>query len=89
MPKKSFEEIVQGGVRFLSRFFPQSRYLYFPLLSAALTWIIASREEWKENIFSWEVWLDPHFVKNKPDEFILNFFTEHPGLSRTFSEEIR
>lgn len=89
MPKVSFEEIVRGGIRFISQFFPQARYLYFPLLSAALVWAIERSKEWKEKIFSWEVWLDPHYVNVKPDTFIIDFFINHPGLSQTFSEEIR
>jgi hypothetical protein len=89
MEKKSFEKIVRGGIRFVSRFFPQSQYLYFPLLSAALVWAIESTLEWQKKIFSWEVWLDPSFVKVKSDEFILSFFANHPDLSQTFAEEIK
>jgi hypothetical protein len=88
MTKKSFEKIVQEGIRFIARFFPHSQYLYFPLLSASLVWAIKSNREWREKIFSWEVWLDPSFVEVKSGEFILSFFSEHPGLSHTFSEEI-
>ena len=88
MTKKSFEKIVQEGIRFIARFFPHSQYLYFPLLSAALVWAIKSSKEWQEKIFSWEVWLDPSFVKVKSDEFILVFFSDHAGLSQAFSEEI-
>jgi hypothetical protein len=89
MAKKTFEKIVQEGIRFVARFFPQSRYLYFPLLSAALVWAIKSSREWQEKIFSWEVWLDPSFVKVKSDDFILSFFARHSGLARAFAEEIR
>ena len=89
MAKKSFEKIVQEGVRFLARFFPKSQYLYFPLLSAALVWAIESSREWKERIFSWEIWLDPSFVKVKSDDFILNFFSQHSGLARVFAHEIK
>lgn len=89
MEKKSFEKIVQEGIRFIARFFPQSQYLYFPLLSAALVWAIKSSLEWREKIFSWEVWLDPSFVKVKSDEFILSFFSDHADLSHAFAEEIR
>jgi hypothetical protein len=89
MAKKSFEKIVQEGVRFLARFFPQSQYLYFPLLSAALVWAVKSSREWREKIFSWEVWLDPSFVKVKSDDFILNFFTHQSGLAQVFAEEIK
>jgi hypothetical protein len=88
MAKKSFEKIVQEGIRFIARFFPHSQYLYFPLLSAALVWAIKSSQEWREKIFSWEVWLDPSFVKMKPDEFIFDFFVDHPGLSSVFTQEI-
>jgi hypothetical protein len=89
MEKKSFEKIVREGIRFVSRFFPQSQYLYFPLLSAALVWAIESTLEWQKKIFSWEVWLDPSFVRVKSDEFILRFFANHPDLSLTFGEEIQ
>jgi hypothetical protein len=88
MTKKTFNKIVQEGIRFIARFFPQAQYLYFPLLSAALAWAIKSSQEWREKIFSWEVWLDPSFVKVKSDEFILSFFSDHPDLSRAFAEEI-
>jgi len=89
MTKKSFEKIVQEGIGFVARFFPQSRYLYFPLLSAALVWAIKSGREWREKIFSWEVWLDPSFVKVKSDDFILSFFSNHSDLAQTFAEEIQ
>ena len=89
MTKKSFEKIVREGIRFVSQFFPQSQYLYFPLLSAAMVWAIESTIEWKKKIFSWEVWLDPSFVKVKSDEFIMSFFVHHPDLSQTFAEEIK
>ena len=45
--------------------------------------------DWQEKIFSWEVWLDPSFVKVKSDDFVLDFFARHPGLSRAFAEEIK
>ncbi len=89
MTKKTFEKIVQEGIRFIAQFFPQSSYLYFPLLSAALVWSIESSKEWQEKIFSWEVWLDPSFIKVKSDEFILDFFSDQPDLSQAFAEEIQ
>jgi hypothetical protein len=88
MTKKSFERIVQEGIRFIAQFFPRSRYLYFPLMSAALVWAIERSEEWQSKIFSWQVWFDPGFVRVKPDTFILDFFFRHPDLSRVFAEEI-
>lgn len=89
MAKKSFEKVVQEGIRFIAQFFPQSRYLYFPLLSAALVWSIERSKEWKKKIFSWEVWLDPSSMKVKSDEFVLNFFSDHPDLCQAYAEEIQ
>jgi hypothetical protein len=89
MKEKSFEEALQEGIRFVSQFVPQSVYLVFPLLSAALVWAMRSSKAWKEKIFSWKVWLDPQWVKVKPDEFILEFFSNHRELSRVFAAEIR
>ncbi len=89
MTEKTFEKIVREGIRFIAHFFPQSHYLYFPLLSAGLVWAIKSSKEWQEKIFSWEVWLDPAFVKVKPDAFILSFFSAHPELAQAFSSEIQ
>jgi hypothetical protein len=89
MTKKSFEKLVQEGIRFIARFFPKTSYLYFPLLSAALVWAVKSSMDWRDKIFSWEVWLDPSFVKVKSDDFVLGFFTHHPGLSVAFAEEIQ
>ncbi len=89
MKEESFEDVLQEGIKFVSQFVPQSVYLVFPLLSAALVWAMKSSKAWKEKIFSWEVWLDPQWVKAKPDEFILGFFSYHPDLSRVFAAEIR
>lgn len=89
MKEKSFEEVVQEGIGFVAQFFPQSVYLVFPLLSAALVWALKSSEAWEEKIFSWRIWLDPHAVKVKPDEFILQFFSRHSALSQVFAEEIK
>ena len=89
MTKKSFEKVAQEGIRFLARFFPQTQYIYFPLLSAALVWAMKSSQEWQEKIFSWEVWLDPSFVKVKSDDFIQDFFSHHAGLSQAFGQEIQ
>ena len=89
MKEKSFEEALQDGIRFVAQFFPQSVYLVFPLLSAALVWAMKSSKAWEEKIFSWKIWLDPHWVKVKPDEFILRFFSHNPDLSLVYKEEIR
>ncbi len=89
MPKSPLEKTVENGISFLSKVFPLKTYLYFPLLNATLFWAIRKAREWKEEIFSWKVWLDPDRIETKPDEFVLNFFENHTGLNRIYESEIR
>jgi len=89
MPKSPLEKTVENGISFLSKVFPLKTYLYFPLLNATLFWAIRKAQEWKEEIFSWKVWLDPDRIETKPDEFVLNFFKNHTGLNRIYESEIR
>lgn len=89
MSKSPLEKTVESGLSFLSKIFPLKKYLYFPLLSASLFWALKRTKEWKEKIFSWKVWLDPEHIQEKPDDFILSFFRDHPALMRCFGPEIR
>jgi len=89
MPKSPLEKTVENGISFLSKVFPLKTYLYFPLLNATLFWAIRKAQEWKEEIFSWKVWLDPDRIETKPDEFVLNFFENHTDLNRIYESEIR
>lgn len=89
MSKSPLEKTVENGISFLSKVFPLKTYLYFPLLNATLFWAIRKAQEWKEEIFSWKVWLDPDRIETKPDEFVLNFFENHTGLNRIYESEIR
>ena len=89
MPKSPLEKTVENGISFLTKVFPLKTYLYFPLLNATLFWAIRRAQEWKKEIFSWQVWLDPDRIETKPDEFVLNFFENHTGLNRIYESEIR
>lgn len=88
MKQNELEKAVEGGIRFLEKFFPSQTYLYFPLLSSAVIWAIKRPKQWRENILSWKVWPDPGFVAAKPDEFIRHFFRSKPALSRAFDKEL-
>ena len=89
MESPSLDKIVDKGISFLSEFFPKNTSLYFPLLSAALVWAIKKSKEWKEKILSWKVWAEPEPIQTKPDEFVLEFFRRHPGLSQSYQVEIQ
>jgi hypothetical protein len=86
---KPVEKVIRNAVKLLREIYPQSAYLYFPLLSTALVWAVRRPEEWEEQIFSWQVWPDPDYIKTKPDAFVLDFFSQHPLLQKEYSEEIR
>jgi hypothetical protein len=88
MSKSSLEKIVEKGVKFLSEIFPFKTYLYFPLLSASFVWAVRRVKDWKKEIFSWEIWLDPERIVEKPEEYILNFFERNDALSKVFEDEI-
>ena len=89
MELRSLDKIVRDGIGFLSEFFPKNTSLYFPLLSAALVWAIKRSKEWKEKVLSWKVWAGPEPIQTKPDEFVLEFFRHHPGLSQSYQEEVQ
>ena len=89
MKKTPVEKIVEKGISFLSKVFPLKSYLHFPLLSAALFWGIRRVAQWHKKILSWQVYLDPERIEVKPDEYILNFFKNHPSLIKTYEIEIK
>ncbi len=88
MEKSPVERAIEGGLSLVSRIFPLQTYLYIPLLQAAFLWAARRRKEWKEKIFSWKVWLDPQRLQDKPDEFVLDFFTAAPALNMAYRAEI-
>jgi hypothetical protein len=88
MSKKDIESALARGVEILNEFLPLKSTLYFPVLYSACVWAVRRVFDYRERIFSWQVWLDPEEVRTKPDEFILHFFTTHVALSRAYAEEI-
>jgi hypothetical protein len=86
---KPVEKAIKNAVRLLREIYPQSMYLYFPLLSTALVWAVRRPKEWEESIFSWQVWPDPDYIEVKPNDFVLDFFFSHPILHDAYDEEIR
>ena len=89
MTDKPVAKIIKNAVKLLKEIYPQSAYLYFPLLSTAFVWAVRRPEEWEKSIFSWQVWPDPNYIKTKPDDFVLEFFTSRPLLADAYSEEIQ
>lgn len=86
---KPVEKVIKNALKLLMAIYPQSTYLYFPLLSTALVWAVRRSKEWEESIFSWQVWPNPDYIRAKPDDLILEFFSSNPPLQNAYSEEIR
>lgn len=89
MTNKPVEKIIKNAIKLLREIYPQNTYLYFPLLSTALVWAVRRPKEWEESILSWQVWPDPDYIKAKPNDFILDFFSSHSLLHDAYSEEIQ
>ncbi|MGD9346883.1 MAG: hypothetical protein PVH84_13525 [Candidatus Aminicenantes bacterium] len=89
MSDKPVEKVIKNAVKLLREIYPQSAYLYFPLLSTALVWAVRRPKEWEESIFSWQVWPDPDYIRTKPNDFVLEFFSGRPSLKEAYSEEIQ
>ena len=85
---KPVEKIIRNAIKLLQEIYPQSTYMYFPLLSSALIWAVRRPTEWEERIFSWQVWPDPDYIQAKPNDFVLDFYSSHPVLQNEYSEEI-
>ncbi len=88
MSKKGVEAALARGVEVLDRFFPLKSWLLFPVLYSACVWAVRRVFDYQERILAWQVWLDPEFVRTKPDDFILGFFGGHPELGREYADEI-
>ena len=89
MTDKPVEKAIKNAIKLLREIYPQSMYLYFPLLSTALVWAVRRPKEWEESIFSWQVWPDPDYIQAKPNDFILDFFSSRPLLQDAYSEEVQ
>jgi hypothetical protein len=88
MSKKSVEAALGRGVQILNEFLPLKSWLFFPILYSACVWAVRRVFDYRERILAWQVWLDPEFVRTKPDEFVLHFFTSHEALGSEYADEI-
>jgi hypothetical protein len=88
MKKVKIEDQIENALKILAEFVPEKLGLYFPILSSALIWLVNRHEDWEKSIYSWQVWPDPDFLKNKPDEFVLDFFNQKDSLKEYFEREI-
>lgn len=88
MNNKGIEAALARGVDLLDRFLPLKSWLYFPVLYAACVWAVRRVFDYRERILAWQAWLDPEFVRAKPDEFVLDFFRGRGPLAREYAAEL-
>jgi hypothetical protein len=88
MAKKDIEAALARGVEILEAFLPLKSWLLFPVLYSACVWAVRRVFDYRERILAWQVWLDPDFVRTKPDEFVLAFFCGNEALGREYADEI-
>jgi hypothetical protein len=88
MGKKDVEAALARGADILDRFLPLKSWLLFPVLYAACVWAVRRVFDYRERILAWQVWLDPDFVRTKPDGFVLDFFARSAALSRAYADEV-
>jgi hypothetical protein len=88
MARKDIEAALARGVEILEAFLPLKSWLLFPVLYSACVWAVRRVFDYRERILAWQVWLDPEFVRTKPDEFVLDFFGGNDALRREYANEI-
>ena len=88
MSKKDVEAALGRGVEILGEFLPLGSWLLFPVLYSACVWAVRRVFDYRERILAWQVWLDPEFVRTKPDDFVLHFFSGHEALGRVYADEV-
>ena len=88
MSKKDVEAALARGVDILDKFLPLKSWLIFPVLYSACVWAVRRVFDYRERILAWQVWLDPDFVRTKPDGFILGFFARNDALNLAYADEI-
>ncbi|MGQ9800489.1 MAG: hypothetical protein ACUVRL_02315 [Candidatus Saccharicenans sp.] len=88
MEEKKLLSFLRQAREILSDFFPTGSGVLLPLLFASLTWAINRRSKIKDRLLGLKVWLEPETLRNKPAEFILDFFVASPELKTAWAEEI-
>ncbi len=69
-------------------FFPENSVALAPVIFSSLIWSLNRRRAIKSQIRETRIWLMPETLKNKPAEFILDFFESIPDLKSAYAKEL-
>jgi len=89
MDEKKLVAFLKQSREILGDFFTAGSLALLPVMFSSLVWAVNRRGEVKKKILEVKVWLEPETLKNKPAEFVLDFFENSPELRAVYEEEIR
>jgi len=88
MDEKKLLAFLKQSREILGDFFPADSLALLPVLFSSLVWAVTRRGEVKKKILEMKVWLEPDILRNKPAEFVLDFFKSSPELRSVYEQEI-
>ncbi|MCX8160938.1 MAG: hypothetical protein N3G18_08410 [Candidatus Saccharicenans sp.] len=88
MDEKKLVAFLRQSRDILSDFFPAASLALLPVIFSSLVWAATRRGEVKKKIMEMKVWLEAETLKNKPAEFVLDFFVARPELKAVYEEQI-
>lgn len=89
MDEKKLVAFLKQSREILVDFFPAGSLALLPVIFSSLVWAVTRRGEVKKKILEVKAWLEPETLKNKPVEFVLDFFESRPELKAAYEEEIK
>ncbi|MCI4445238.1 MAG: hypothetical protein JHC32_04345 [Candidatus Aminicenantes bacterium] len=88
MEENKLISFLQQAEKILQYFLPVNSLSFFPLLYASLIWALKRQFGFQAKVLELEVWLEPDILKNKPNEFVLNFFNSNEQLRSAYADEL-
>lgn len=88
MDEKELISFLKQARTVIQDFFPVDSIALVPVIFSSLIWSLNRRRAIKSQILEMRIWLEPETLKNKPVEFILDFFESIPDLKSAYAEEL-
>jgi hypothetical protein len=88
MEEKELISFLKQAKSVIQDFFPEDSIALVPVIFSSLIWSLNRRQAIKSQILEMRIWLEPGTLKNKPAEFILDFFESIPDLKSAYAEEL-
>jgi len=86
--EKKLASFLKQSLAVLKDFFPLGSVALVPVVYSSLLWALNRKAELNQKIQETRVWLLPESLKNKPDDFVLDFFQRNQELAADFAGQI-